>query len=199
MSSQDALDPALQQAPLKPASLVFFDATPLHWCPDVGYSYVPGGAQPHVGSPGLENPWRAVLGSLSYPAGEGLYTIHERQRHQEVQTHLELLLQREPDAFYFVVLDNASAHVTPLLAPFWQAHHHQLEPVWLPTYSPHLNLIERLWRFLRGQLTKNQFYATLEHLCQAVYDWLLALPFAQFCSLMGIDEAEFGFVENLHS
>lgn len=199
MSSHDATDPALQQEPPKAAALVFFDATQLHWCPDVGGSYVPTGTQLSVGSPGVANPWRAVLGSLSYPTGEGLYTIHERQRHQEVQTHLELLLHREPDAFYFVVLDNASAHVTPLLAPFWQAHRHQLEPVWLPTYSPHLNLIERLWRFMRGQMTKNQFSETLEHLCRAVYEWLLTVPFAQFCSLMGIDEAELGFVENLCS
>jgi len=55
-------------------------------------------------------------------------------------------------------------------------------------------LIERLWHLLRGQLTKNQFYETLEHLCQAVYEWLTTVPFAQFCLLMGIDETGLVFV-----
>jgi hypothetical protein len=110
-----------------------------------------------------------------------------------------LLLQQDPEAFYFVVLDNVSAHVTPLLAPFWQQHYDRLELVWLPTYSPHLNLIERLWRLLRGHRTRNQFYDTLEHLCQAVYEWLLTVPFAQFCSLMGIDETDLDFVQNFQS
>ena len=65
--------------------------------------------------------------------------------------------------------------------------------------EPEPGRIERLWRFMRGQMTKNQFYETLEHLCRAVYEWLLTVPFAQFCSLMGLDEAELGFVENLCS
>jgi GGDEF domain-containing protein len=34
-----------------------------------------------------------------------------------------------------------------------------LEMVFLPTYSPHLNLIERLWCLMRKYVTKNQFYS----------------------------------------
>jgi hypothetical protein len=66
---------------------VFFDATDLHWCPDVGNGYAPKGEQIKVDSPGIENPWCALLGSLIYPTGEGLYTIHERKRHEEVKVH----------------------------------------------------------------------------------------------------------------
>jgi len=69
--------------PPKRAYLVFFDSTDLHWCPDVGNGYTPCGEQIQVDSPGCENPWRALFGSLIYPTGEGLYTIHERKRHQE--------------------------------------------------------------------------------------------------------------------
>jgi hypothetical protein len=84
-----------------------------------------------------------------YPDGTGLYTIHERKRHQEVRTHLDSLIEREPDTFWFVVMDNASAHTTPLLDGFWKQHRERLCPVPLPTYNPHLNLIERLWRVMR--------------------------------------------------
>jgi hypothetical protein len=194
LSSHDVPEADLSQ-PAKRGRLVFFDATDLHWCPDVGHSYVPLGDQRRVASPGLSNPWYALLGSLEYPSGEGLYTIHTRKRHQEVQAHLERLLERDPDVFWFVVLDNASAHTTPQLAPFWEAHRDRLCPIFQPTYSPHLNLIERLWRFMRGQMTNNQFYASLKELAEAIVEWFERLPFSKFCSLMGIHDAPVIFVE----
>lgn len=192
-TSHDAPDADLSR-PAKHARLVFFDITDVHWCPDVGFSYVPQGTQRIVNSPGLANPWYALLGSLEYPSGEGLYTIHERKRHQEVQVHLERLLARDPDAFWLVVLDNASAHTTPKLDPFWEAHHDQICPIFQPTYSPHVNLIERLWRLMRGQMTRNQYYQSLKELAEAIVEWLEKLPFSKFCSLMGIEEAQLEFV-----
>jgi transposase len=70
-----------------------------------------------------------------------------------------------------------------------------MELVFLPTSSPHFNLIERLWRVMRGQITRNQFYGSLKKLTEAVVEWLEKLPFAKFCSLMGIDEARLVFVD----
>jgi hypothetical protein len=57
------------------------DSTDLHLCPDVGNGYSVQGVQIITASPGLENPWVALFGSLEYPTGEGVYTIHERKRH----------------------------------------------------------------------------------------------------------------------
>jgi len=193
LSSHDAAD-ADTSLKAKPGRLVFFDPTDLHWCPDIGNGYAPRGEQIKVDSPGSENPWYALLGSLQYPAGEGLYTIHERKRHQEVKAHLELLVQRDPDAFWFVALDNASAHTTPMLDGFREQHKQSMEFVFLPTYSPHLNLIDSLWRVMRGQVTRNQFYQSLIAQCEAVVDWLTKLPFSQFCSIMGINESDLDFV-----
>ena len=193
LSSHDATD-VDKSLPPKPGKLVFFDATDLHECPDTGNGYAPRGEQIKVDSPGCENPWCALLGSLLYPAGEGLYTIHERKRHEEVQAHLELLIQQDLDVFWFAVLDNASAHTTPMLDSFREQNKQSLEFVFLPTYSPHLNLIDRLWRVMRGQVTRNQSYQCLKALCEAIVDWLTRLPFSQFCSIMGINEDDLVFV-----
>jgi hypothetical protein len=197
LSSHDAPDAPEQvlRAPAKPARLAFLDSTDLHWCPDVGQSYVPQGGQLRVESPGKDNPWYALFGSLEYPSGEGVYTIHLRKRHQEVRAHLEALLERDPEAFWIVVLDNASAHTTPKLNEFLTHHEDRLKLVFQPTYSPHLNLIERLWRLMRGQMTRNHFYDSLKELAEAVVEWLEKLPFSQFCSVMGINEAQLVFVE----
>lgn len=189
LSRHDVPDADVSQ-PVKPAKLRFFDATDLHWCPDVGNGYGPQGTQIRVDSPGLANPWYALLGSLEYPSGAGLYTIHTRKRHQEVRAHLEVLLESEADTFWIVVLDNASAHTTPKLDEFLTQHQDRLKLVFQPTYSPHLNLIERLWRKMRGQMTKNQFYGSLKELAEAIVEWLEKLPFSEFCSLMGLEEAQ---------
>lgn len=100
----------------------------------------------------------------------------------------------DSDAFWFVVLDNASAHTTKKLMPFAQRHQDCLELVYLPTYSPHLNLIEILWRFMRGQVTRNHFYESLSAEAKAIVNWLSKLPFSRFCSLMGLDASQLQFV-----
>ena len=109
-----------------------------------------------------------------------------------------MLLDSDPDVFWIVVLDNASAHTTPKLAAFLAQHQDRLGLVFQPTYSPHLNLIERLWRVMRGQMTRNQFYESLKELAEAIVEWLEKLPFPKFCSLMGIDEAQLVFVDNIY-
>jgi ABC-type multidrug transport system fused ATPase/permease subunit len=73
-------------------------------------------------------------------------------------------------------------------------HHQRLELVYLPTYSPHLNHIERLWRVMRSKVTRNRFYESLDAVSKAAVHWLNTLPFAQFCSLMGVDKCELAIV-----
>lgn len=194
LTSQAAAHPRSDEPP-KPATLVFLDSTDLHWCPDIGQTYRPLGQQLKVDTPGLENPWYALFGSLCFPSGEGLYTVHQRKRTAELLTHLQLLIDLDSDHFWFVVLDNASAHTTAIVAAFAAEHQPQLELVYLPTYSPHLNHIERLWRLMRSNVTRNHFYDSLNAVAEAAVLWLEKLPFAQFCSLMGFEELELAFVD----
>lgn len=194
LTSQAAAHPRSDEPP-RPACLAFLDSTDLHWCPDIGSAYGLAGRQLKVDSPGLANPWQSLFGSLVYPSGEGLYTIHERKRAAELLTHLQLLIDFKPDCFWFVVLDNASAHTTPAVEAFACQHRHRLELVYLPTYSPHLNLIERLWRLLRNQITRTRFYESLVALVKTAVEWLERLPYPQFCSLMGIDDSQLVIVQ----
>jgi len=161
----------------------------------VGNTYVPVGGQCAGESPGKKNPWNALFGSIVYPAGEGIYTVHERKRHEEARTRLKILTEWKPDVFRFVVMDNASAHTTPKPDIFREQNRDCMEQVFLPAYSPNLNLIERVWRFMRGQVSKKQFYPTLKELCEAAVEWLNRLPFSRFCSVTGIDEADLQFIK----
>jgi len=165
--------------------LFYFDEANVSWCPDTGRIYRMVGQQAKIDSPG-KNETRYILGSLEYPTGEGLYEIYPHKTNEEVQAHWQYLLDMYPDDFLFVVRDNASQHVTPMLDDFLMDSEDRLCLVPLPTYSPHLNLIERLWKYMRDNITRNHFYLTFRQLCEALVDWLQVLPFERFMSLMGV-------------
>ncbi|MBC8227920.1 transposase [bacterium] len=81
-------------------------------------------------------------------------------------------------------------HTTDMLSPFFEEYKDRICPVFLPTYSPHLNLIEPLWRQMRADITRNRFYSGLRETCETVVYWLENLPFSSFMSLMGLKPAE---------
>ena len=57
-----------------------------------------------------------------------------------------------------VVLDNARYQKCALVQSYAAAL--GIELLYLPSFSPHLNLIERLWRFVRKECLYSQYYAT---------------------------------------
>lgn len=68
-----------------------------------------------------------------------------------------------------VVLDNASIHRSKLIQqslPYWQQR--GLYIVYLPTYSPHLNIAETVWRKLKGEWLAPEDYREADALLYAV-------------------------------
>jgi hypothetical protein len=167
------------------AKLFYFDEAKVSWCPQSGRVYRVVGEEYKVNTPGQNKTWY-ILGSLGYPDGDGLYEIYEHQTNMEVRLHWQHLLDMCPDEFVFVIRDNASQHVTPILDDFLLEHRDRFCLVPLPTHSPHLNLIERLWHYMRDNITRSTFYVTLEKLCETLVDWLKELPFERFWSLLGL-------------
>jgi transposase len=80
---------------------------------------------------------------------------------------LEALLARHPETAKFILyLDNARYSSKPCVKE-WLARHRQFRLVPLPAYSPNLNLIERLWKFLRKKAL-NRWLKTFEEMQAAV-------------------------------
>jgi transposase len=80
---------------------------------------------------------------------------------------LRLLRTQHPETERFLLyLDRAKYYSKPVVQEWLQRHpEFQLEP--LPTYSPNLNLIERLWKFLRRQAL-SRWHPTFESMQAAV-------------------------------
>lgn len=73
-----------------------------------------------------------------------------------------------PDKTITIILDNANynhAKYTTIFAKWYN-----IELFFLPSYSPNLNLIERLWKFIKKILVHNKYYETFNEFKEAAAD-----------------------------
>lgn len=71
-----------------------------------------------------------------------------------------------PDQRIKIVLDNAAYQRCFLVQTY--ARLLGIELLFLPSYSPNLNLIERYWKFLKKKCLYNQYYDNFESFCNAI-------------------------------
>lgn len=69
-----------------------------------------------------------------------------------------------------VILDNASYHYSEEVRDVIEKSS-RLKLVYLPTYSPELNLIERVWKFFKKKVLYNKYYETLKDFRKATIDF----------------------------
>jgi transposase len=99
---------------------------------------------------------------------------------QSVIELFALLQTRHPDTKHFrIYLDNARYQHAKILQVWIEQTHKdtgvRFDLKYLPAYSPNLNLIERLWKFLRKEALQ-KWHATFEDMQQAVAVVLDNLP-----------------------
>lgn len=81
----------------------------------------------------------------------------------------KLAEKADPEGLTVVVVDNASIHKAGLIKEKEAAWNAQgLYIRYLPPYSPHLNLIEAVWRKVKNFLLPRRLYASLADLKDAV-------------------------------
>ncbi len=67
------------------------------------------------------------------------------------------------DKLTVVVIDNAPIHTSKAIGKkIAEWRQKKLEIFWLPTYSPQLNLIETLWRFMKYKWIEKEAYSRKE-------------------------------------
>ena len=69
-----------------------------------------------------------------------------------------------------LILDNARYQKCELVTAL--AASLQIELLYLPAYSPNLNLIERLWKFVKKTCLYSTYYANFQDFKQAISDCL---------------------------
>ena len=85
---------------------------------------------------------------------------------------LRVVAEAYPEGNIVMVLDNARAHHAKLLEPFLKEQHGRLELVFLPPYSPELNIVEGLWKWLKSDVVNNVFYHTVAEIRNNVQSFM---------------------------
>jgi transposase len=189
------LEPRLEQAQVGERAVFFVDAAHFVLAPFLGFLWTvarvflkaPSGRQRFNVLAALN----AVTHELIMITNETYITSHEVCQLLQKLADLKLTIPIS------LVLDNARYQRCALVIE--TAAQLQIELCFLPPYSPNLNLIERLWKFVRKQCLYSTYYATFAPfkaaistcLCQTHtthktdLDTLLTLRFQRF------DKAQF--------
>jgi transposase len=160
----EQLEPLIKQAQNHDIRLLFMDAAHFVHLPFLGYLY--GWARKFIRSAAGRQRFN-VLAALD-AVTHNLTTICNETyiNATTVCQLLELLAKQYVGEKIYVVLDNARyqrCHFVQQTAIALGIHLVFLEP-----YSPNLNLIERLWRFVKKEVLYNKFYSKFQEFKGAV-------------------------------
>jgi transposase len=81
------------------------------------------------------------------------------------------LIEANPGLVIYIVLDNARCQKCKLINEFTK-NNPMIELLYLPPYSPNLNVIERVWKFLKGRLADAAYIETFSEF-QAIINGVL--------------------------
>jgi transposase len=148
------LEMVLWEARRYPGSVVavFLDQMGFTRWPDPGPDW---GSEPPVADRrgAKQGLWR-LMGALNPFTGQVHYLDNYIIGREKVIACYKKLVAAYPHAQrLYAIQDNWSIHKHPDVVEALKAWP-QIEPVWLPTYAPWLNPIEKLWRCLRQEVLK---------------------------------------------
>jgi len=86
--------------------------------------------------------------------------------HSTIELFKEIEAQYQEAKVIRIVCDNARYYRSKMVSEYLKSS--KIELMFLPPYSPNLNLIERLWRFMHKKLTYNKYYDKFKDFEEAV-------------------------------
>lgn len=111
----------------------------------------------------------ALFGAVNNRSGRLLTEFEKKFNAMTFQSFLKKILKHGARGrLNVIILDNAKYHHAILLKPFLQKHQKRLRLEFLPSYSPQLNPIERVWKLARRLCTHNEYFPSLVALQEAV-------------------------------
>jgi transposase len=138
------------------AALFFADELDIHLLPKLGCEWMAKGTQVEVMTPGT-NQKNYLAGALNYLTGQLLSVIGERKNRWLFIDLLRVIDRACPIPKFtkiYVVVDNYGIHKAKAVA-LWLAQHPRFELVWLPSYCPRANPIERAFGDVHDKCTRN--------------------------------------------
>lgn len=102
-----------------------------------------------------------LLGALNIVSKQALVIEKETIDAEAIICLLQKLWESQKQGRIYFILDNARYHHANKVKN-WLLHHPRVKLIFLPPYSPNLNIIERLWRFYHQKITNNHYFETFQ-------------------------------------
>jgi len=147
--------------------ILFEDEAAFRQDPTLFRSWGRRGSRVYVPTYGQRNT-QHVYGAISAQGGRFSYRFADSCNAFTHQEFLETLVRKFYPQKIFLVEDNAKYHKCPEMGSWFDAHGEELEPWFLPPYSPKFNPMESLWGYTRRQGTHNHFFPTIDTLIGSI-------------------------------
>jgi transposase len=155
------------------AALFYADELDINLLPKVGYQWLPKGEQVEVLTPGT-NEKRYLAGALDLTTGTITHCVWYRKQTGLFLDLLDTLDRTHPAPLFphlTIVVDNAKIHKAVKVQQ-WLTEHPRFEVLYLPTYCPRANPIERAFGDVHDKCTRNHTRKRIRHLVQDVQQHL---------------------------
>lgn len=113
-----------------------------------------------------------INGSYDIEEHKVIIRDNESINSQSTIALLEQMLKEQPLGILYIILDNAKYYRSRIVKEFL-GKNQRIQFMFLPPYSPNLNIIERLWRFFKKKTTYNKYYekfAVFKEKCLNFFD-----------------------------
>jgi transposase len=158
------LEPRLTEAKAGQSIVYFMDAAHFVFAPFLGYLW--SFSRLFVRAPAGRKRFN-VLGALNAITHEVITVTNDAYINaQSVCALLRQLAALHVNLPLTLVLDNARYQKCAIVQELAALLH--IELLYLPSYSPNLNLIERLWKFVKKQCLYSKYYADYDTFSKAI-------------------------------
>jgi transposase len=153
--------------------LLHLDEVDIHLNPKIGPDYMLRGQQKEVLTPG-KNEKRYIAGALNVTTGRLTWVEAERKTSALFISLVDHLVTKSYAhcTTIHLVLDNFRIHTSKAVELARLRWGDRVRFHFLPPYCPDHNRIERLWKDLHDNVTRNHTCTTMDHLMRNVRDYL---------------------------
>lgn len=119
-----------------------------------------------------------LFGVLDYTNGKVLCQPSTELNTQAFEQFMETqVLPAYIDKHIFMILDNSKIHHSKALLNFKEKYRDKVSFIFLPPYSPNINRIEGLWKWLKQTVIYNKFLKNVSEIELAVTSFLNSIKY----------------------
>ena len=130
------------------------------------------------------NAKRVLFAAINLRTGHRLVMRRTRMRQGDFQEFLRLVRRRYGRRPVWMLLDEAPCHVAKRSLSL--AAQLDIRFTFLPKQCSELNAMDQLWKELKGQISANYQYASIDHHAKQAEEWLMSLSQRQALRKAGV-------------